>query len=122
VPDDWTPKERPPPNSVLSLDPGLPPPAFIDVDPPDPVPVNNPEPDDHHVEDKVERQLSHLLSVFPNTDPEFLHNKVLEFTDKEEEMARWIDETLENKAVGLPTRKDYEKRLKVKHLNLFLFT
>jgi hypothetical protein len=51
-----------------------------------------------------------------------LHNKVLEFTDKEEEMARWIDETLENKAVGLPTRKDYEKRLKVKHLNLFLFT
>jgi SHS2 domain-containing protein len=27
---------------------------------------------------------------------------------------RWIDETLENKAVGLPTRKEYETRVKVK--------
>lgn len=49
----------------------------------------------------------------PNADPEFLNEKVLEFADKEDEMARWIDETLENKASGLPSRRDYEKRVKV---------
>jgi hypothetical protein len=45
--------------------------------------------------------------------PEFLHSKVVEFTDKEREMEQWIDETLEKAASGLPTRKDYEARLKV---------
>ena len=91
VPDDWVPRERTRTNDVLSLDPGLPPPAYIDIDPPEPAAADNPaavEPDDHHVEDKVERQLNHLLSVFPNPDPECLHAKVLEFTDKEEEMVR----------------------------------
>jgi len=94
----------------------MPPPADIDPANSQPEPegaqASNPEPEDH-VEDEVQRKLSHLVSVFPNTDPEFLNEKVLEFADKEEEMVRWIDETLENKAAGLPTRKDYEKRVKV---------
>ena len=64
-------------------------------------------------EDKVERQLGHLVSVFPETDPEFLHRKVIEFADKEAEFAAWIDATLEKGVDDLPTRKDYEKRLKV---------
>ncbi len=33
---------------------------------------------------------------------------------------RWIDETLENKAVGLPTRKEYETRVKVKKILYWL--
>ena len=82
--------------------------------------ASNPEAEDHEVEDEAQRKLSHLVSVFPNTDPEFLHEKVLEFADKEDQMARWIDETLENKADGLPTRKDYEKRVKVKAVIDFL--
>ena len=47
---------------------------------------------------------------------EFLHGKVVEFTDKEREMEQWIDQTLEKAADGLPTRKDYETRMKVNTL------
>lgn len=42
-----------------------------------------------HAEDQVESQLTHLVSLFPSTDPEFLHDKVLEFADRQEDMARW---------------------------------
>jgi len=110
VPDDWIPKRLEP---VLSLDPGLPP---LDFDVPQPEPeaaeaAPTADPEDQ-VEDEVQKKLSHLVSVFPNTDPEFLHGKIQEFADKDDEMVRWIDETLENKASGLPTRKDYEKRVK----------
>jgi hypothetical protein len=72
-------------------------------------------------EDKVERQLGHLVSVFPETDPEFLHRKVIEFADKEAEFAAWIDATLEKGVDDLPTRKDYEKRLKVIIIYCFIF-
>ena len=112
MPDNWIPKRLDP---VLSLDPGLPPPDFDvpqpEVEATEAAPVADP---DDHVEDEVQKKLSHLVSVFPNTDPEFLHGKIQEFADKDEDMARWIDETLENKASGLPTRKDYEKRVKVR--------
>ena len=84
VPEGWVPKDRRPAAGLLSLDPGLPLPMDVDQEPVD-VPalagaaaLNEDhvagagaliEPEDHHVEDKVERQLNHLLSVFPNTDP-----------------------------------------------------
>ena len=41
--------------------------------------ASNPEAEDHEVEDEAQRKLSHLVSVFPNMDPEFLHAKVLKF-------------------------------------------
>ena len=126
MPADWVPKNRIQLNPILSLEPGMAPPSDMDlrsIQPePEVVQASIPEPEDpaDHVEDEVQRKLSHLVSVFPNTDPEFLHEKVLEFADKEDQMARWIDETLENKADGLPTRKDYEKRVKVKAVIDFL--
>ena len=70
-------------------------------------------------EDQVEKQLGHLVIVFPETDPEYLHRKVLEFVGKDAEFARWIDETLESGVADLPTRKDYESRLKVR-ISIFI--
>ena len=112
VPDDWIPRRLHP---VLSLDPGLPPPDF-DTPPAEAGPAEaaaNADPEDQ-VEEEVQKKLGHLVNVFPETDPEFLHAKIQEFVEKKEDMTDWINETLENKASGLPSRKDYETRVKVR--------
>ena len=64
-------------------------------------------------EDKANKRLRTLESLFPDTDPEFLHQKAVEIGDNEEEMNRWIGEAIENKsAKEFPSRSDYEERRK----------
>ena len=59
------------------------------------------------------KKLEHLIDLFPQADPEFLHQKVVEFTNDKEAMAVWISEIIENKGdKEFPSRKDYEQRQK----------
>jgi len=54
-----------------------------------------------------------ICSVFsPTWIRNFFLPKSRSFAEKDDELARWIDETLENKAVGLLTWKEYETRVK----------
>lgn len=70
MPPDYVRQNRLQLDPILSLEPGLPPPADPDVANGHPEPegsqATNPEPEDD-VEDEVQRKLSHLVSVFPNT-------------------------------------------------------
>ena len=64
-------------------------------------------------EDMANKKLEHLIDLFPQADPEFLHQKVVEFTNDKEAMAVWISEIIETKGdKEFPSRKDYEQRQK----------
>lgn len=61
-------------------------------------------------EDKNKSRFSTVEILFPRADPEFLHQKVLEFEKDDEAFNRWVNESLENKGNDFPTREAYEKR------------
>ena len=62
-------------------------------------------------EDRANKRLETLVTLFPHADPEFLHAKAVEFGDNEDQMTRWIQETMENNTANeFHYRKDYEKR------------
>ena len=64
-------------------------------------------------EDRANKRLETLVTLFPHVDPEFLHTKAVEFGDNEDQMNRWIQETLENNTANdFPSRQEYEKRQK----------
>jgi hypothetical protein len=64
----------------------------------------------------VETKVKHLVDLLPNIDPEFIEEKVLEFAGKDgAAFCTWIHTCLEKGVEDLPSRKDYEKRLKVRH-------
>lgn len=64
-------------------------------------------------EDMANKKLEHLIDLFPNADPEFLHQKVVELAKDRERWEGWISETIENKSdKDFPSRKDYEQRQK----------
>jgi hypothetical protein len=64
----------------------------------------------------VETKVKHLVDLLPNIDPEFIEEKVLEFAGKDgAALGTWIHTCLEKGVEDLPSRKDYEKRLKVRH-------
>jgi hypothetical protein len=68
-------------------------------------------------EDLANKLLETLVTLFPQTDPEFLHARAVEFGKNEEQMNAWIQEAVENNsAPTFPSRKDYEKRQMV-HLS-----
>ena len=72
----------------------------------------NDGPEDNE-EDMVNKKLEHLIDLFPNADPEFLHQKVVELANDRERWEGWISETIENKSdKEFPSRKDYEQRQK----------
>ena len=59
------------------------------------------------------KRLEHLIDLFPQADPEFLHQKVVEFGNDKDQMTVWITEIIENKGdKDFPSRKDYEARQK----------
>ena len=58
--------------------------------------------------------------MFSSGPAEFLHGKALEFAEKDAELELWIIGTLEAEAIGLPTRKDYEARLKVTNIHRYV--
>ncbi len=51
-----------------------------------------------------------LQNLFPQTDPEFLHQKVLEFVGDDGALNGWINEGLEHKGSEFPSRAEYDKR------------
>ena len=62
-------------------------------------------------EDMANKRLETLVTLFPQTDPEFLHEKAVEFGSDKDKMNRWIEESIENgTAKEFPSRADYEKR------------
>ncbi len=61
-------------------------------------------------EDKIQSKSSTLQILFPQADPEFLHQKVVELIADEPAFNRWVDESLETKGSEFPSRSDYEKR------------
>ena len=66
-------------------------------------------------EDKANRRLETLLSLFPTVDPEFLHQKAVEFgfdPESEQKVNQWIDENIDKGYKEFPTRAAYEKRRK----------
>ncbi len=70
---------------------------------------------DRPVQRQEDQVLNNLLDVFPNLCPEFLKQKSLEFANQKDVMERWINETIENFSSGLPTRKEYESRIKLQN-------
>ena len=64
-------------------------------------------------EDKANKRLVTLESLFPEVDPEFLHQRAVEIGDNPQQMEQWIAESIENNsAKEFPSRSDYEKRQK----------
>lgn len=64
-------------------------------------------------EDMANKRLETLVTLFPQTDPEFLHGKAVEFGSDKDQMNRWIEDSIENNAAKeFPSRADYEKRQK----------
>ena len=97
-------------NETIDLTDGIEP---IDVDPVQPGPSGSNFNQLDSEEDRANKRLETLVTLFPQADPEFLHAKAVEFGDNEDQMNRWIQETLENNSANtFPSRKDYEKRQK----------
>lgn len=71
-------------------------------------------------EDKNKSRFSTVEILFPRADPEFLHQKVLEFEKDDEAFNRWVNESLENKGNDFPTREAYEKRQEVRIRTLLM--
>ena len=46
-------------------------------------------------EDMANKRLETLVTLFPQTDPEFLHKKAMEFGSDEDKMNQWIEESIE---------------------------
>ena len=64
-------------------------------------------------EDKANKRLVTLESLFPEVDPEFLHQRAVEIGDNPQQMEQWINESMENNSFKeFPSRSDYEKRQK----------
>ena len=64
-------------------------------------------------EDRANKRLETLVTLFPLVDPEFLHAKAVEFGENEGQMNTWVQQTLDNNlANDFPKRSDYEKRQK----------
>ena len=68
-------------------------------------------------EEKVERHFANLEELFPDTDPEFLHERARELYSDEKLFQEFIAEGFETKAKNFPTRKEYEKRREVRISN-----
>ena len=60
-------------------------------------------------DDEVIKKLRTLESLFPDTDPGFLHQKVLEIGDDDLKFNQWIEEFIENNSA-----KDFPKKGVVK--------
>ncbi len=63
-------------------------------------------------EEKVERKLATVQSLFPDTDPGFLHQKVTEMMHDDNALNMFINEGLEKKGKDFPSRAEYHKRQK----------
>ena len=61
-------------------------------------------------EEKIDRHFSNLEELFPDTDPEFLHERARDLYTDEKLFQEFIVEGFETKAKNFPTRKEYEKR------------
>ena len=70
-------------------------------------------------EDKANKRLMTLSTLFPSVDPEFLHQKGVEFgfeAGSEQALNQWIDANIDKGYKEFPTRSDYEKREKEREL------
>ena len=70
-------------------------------------------------EDKANKRLETLLTLFPSVDPEFLHQKGAEFgfeAGSEQALNQWIDTNIDKGYKEFPTREDYDKRRKEQEL------
>lgn len=70
-------------------------------------------------EEKINKRLDTLIALFPNTDPEFLHEKATSFGFGEDDVRslnNWIAQGVENDAKEYPSRAEYEKRRKVSEM------
>ena len=65
-------------------------------------------------EEKIERHFANLEELFPDTDPEFLHERARDLYTDEKLFQEFIVEGFETKAKNFPTRKEYEKRREVR--------
>ena len=80
-------------------------------------PVAGPsQPREETEEDREQAKLRVLESLFPDTDPEFLHAKIVEQRGKEDSLNGFINEGLEHKGKDWPTRKEYEERQEVRSI------
>ena len=84
---------------------------------PDPTPESSrpttPEPETE--EEKANRRLVFLEEFFPTVDPEFLHQKAIEFgfnEGAEMHLQAWIDANIDKGFKDFPTKEAYEKRRK----------
>ena len=64
-------------------------------------------------EEKTQKKWSTLQVLFPQTDPEFLHLKLIELNGNEEAINRWVEAGIESKGKDFPTKEAYEQRQKV---------
>ena len=64
-------------------------------------------------EDKLQGKWSDLQSLFPQTDPAFLHQKLVDMQGDMAAYNGWVNESIENKGKDFPTKEEYEKRQKV---------
>ena len=70
--------------------------------------------DDDEQGDKVEEVTSTLTSVLPEVDPDFLHTKAAQLVNAgPNAVDQWVEKSLRRKCAGLPTRAEYDERVKV---------
>ena len=91
--------------------PPAPPTVGVAKEPIDPTPAATaPQPEPVAVveeteEDKANKRLVTLESLFPEVDPEFLHQRAVEIGDNPQQMEQWIAESIENNsAKEFPSR------------------
>ena len=63
-------------------------------------------------EDDIEERVEMVRAMLPTVDPEFIHTEVTRLIQDDVALTRWIDQAFETKGQGLPTKADYERRLK----------
>ena len=71
------------------------------------------EQNDVDAEVAVDNILMELVNVLPGVDPEYLQQKATVFVARPEAMNEWVLGVLEDNCAGLPTRQDYEDRVRV---------
>ena len=61
-------------------------------------------------EEKIEHHFTVLEQHFPDTDPEFLHERARDMGGDEMLLQEFMDEAFESEGKHFPTRKEYDKR------------
>ena len=87
-----------------------------------PVMIDDPQPGpsrEETDEEKIASKLKLVTDLFPQTDPEFLQQKIAELIGDEALFQQWVQESVDKKGEDFPSREAYEKRQEVRVLYHF---